>query len=211
MTDELRSLLDRLQRDGVDAGKQQADVVLRDAQQQAARIVAEAKAEAERYRAETRADAERTVVRTRQQLQHAARDLLLVVGQRLEEIVRRILVDRTVVAFDGPTVIRLTEHLIEAFVARGRGAGALEVLVGPAQKELLTDAVLHALRDKLQQGVTLRVQAGVGPGFQIRMGDGGVTHDFTAAAIASALADLVTPEIAAIVLAAAVEPIGAPA
>lgn len=208
MSTELRSLLERLQRDGVDAGRQQADLAVQQAQQEAGRIVAAARAEAERIVAAARAEADATEARTRSKLQQAARDLLLVVGQRIESVVRQIVAERTAQVLDGPTVLRLVTTLIEQFVARGRGASSLDVLVGEEQRHVLTEAVLSALRAKLQQGVTLHVRPGLGHGFLVRMGDGGVTHDFTAAAIAEALADLVTPQIAAIVLAAAVAPAG---
>lgn len=209
MAEELRTLLERLQRDGVDAGRQQADAAVAQANQEAQRIVAEARREAERLLAAAQQEADRTIERTQANLQHAARDLLLVLGQRIEDVVREIVGERVGSVLDGPTVLELATKLIDGFVERGRAAGALDLVVGTELKQVLTDAVLQSLREHLQHGITVHMQPGIGKGFKIRMGDGGVTHDFTAPAIAAALSDLVTPQIGAIVLAAAVEPASA--
>jgi V/A-type H+-transporting ATPase subunit E len=205
MSNELETLLQRLQRDGVEAGKQQAGALVQAARQEAERIVDLARAEAAQLVATARAESDALLLRSGQALRHACRDLLLVVGQRIETLVQKLVGDRVGAALDTATVVRLVQTLIQAFVAHGRGAAALEVVVGPEQQKALTQAVLDDLRKALQSGITLRVQEGVGPGFQVRMGDGGVRHDFTAPAIAAALAELVTPQLAAVVLDVAVD------
>jgi V/A-type H+-transporting ATPase subunit E len=200
MTESLQTLLLRLQQDGVDKGQQQADELLRSAKTEAERLVADAKKEAARITAEAKADADRLAVRGKASLQQAARDVVLSVGHSIEQVVQRLAAERASAALDGPAVLSLLQRLMDAFVQHGRVNGAIDIVVGPEQKKAMTDASLAGLRQKLEHGLTLHVQPGLGHGFQVRMGKGGVTHDFTDKAAAAAIAELVTPEIAAIVL-----------
>ena len=200
MTEQLQSLLLRLQQDGVDKGQQQASEIVRAAHAEAARLIDAAKEEARKTTAAAASEAERLVSRAKASLQQAARDVVLSVGQSIELAVRKLAAERATAALDGPAVLALLQRLMDAFVEHGRVSGAIDVVVGPEQKKLVTDAALATLREKLEHGLTLHVQPGVGAGFQVRMGKGGVTHDFTAKAAGEAIAELVTPEIAAIVL-----------
>lgn len=205
MTDQLQSLLSRLQQDGVDAGKQQADEIVRIARAEAARVLEAARVEAQQITERAAVEAQRLDQRAKASLQHAARDILLSIGQRIERLVQKLVGDRVAAVLDGPTVVALMQRLMDAFVERGRVSGALDLVVGEAQHKALTEAVLQNLREHLMHGITLHMQPGLGRGFQIKMGQGGVTHDFTDKAIAEAVAELVTPEIAAIVLEAALD------
>lgn len=205
MTDQLQSLLSRLQQDGVEAGKHQADEIVRSARTEAARIQEEATNEARAIIARATAEAERLEQRAKAGIQNAARDLLLVIGQRIETLIHKLVATRTAAVLDGATVVALIQRLMDAFVERGRVNGSLDLVVGEEQRKALTEAVLQNLREHLEHGITLHVQPGLGRGFQVKFGQGSVTHDFTEKAIAQAIAELVTPEIAAIVLEAALD------
>ena len=200
MTEQLQSLLLRLQQDGVDKGQQQADDLVRAARAEAAQLLEAAKEEARKTTAAAANEAERLVSRAKASLQQAARDVVLSVGQSIELAVRKLAMERATAALDGPAVLALLQRLMDAFVEHGRVNGAIDVVVGPEQKKSVTEAAIATLREKLEHGLTLHVQPGLGAGFQVRMGKGGVTHDFTAKAAADAIAELVTPEIASIVL-----------
>ena len=200
MTETLQSLLQRLQQEGVDKGNQQADDIVRAARAEAAAVVEAAKAEAQRTLAAANQEAERLTQRAKASLQQAARDVVLSMGHSVEKLVQKLATERAAAALDGASVIQLLQRLMDAFVQHGRVTGAIDVVVGPEQKKLMTDATLAALREKLEHGITLHVQQGMGAGFQVRMGKGGVTHDFSDKAAAAAIAELVTPEIASIVL-----------
>ncbi len=200
MTETLQSLLQRLQQEGVDKGNQQAEDIVRAARAEASRVVDAAKAEAQRTMAAATQEAERLTLRAKASLQQAARDVVLSMGQSVEQLVQKLATERATAALDGDTVVKLLQRLMDAFVQHGRVTGAIDVVVGPEQKKAMTDAAFAALRQKLDHGITLHVREGMGAGFQVRMGKGGVTHDFTDKAAAAAIAELVTPEIAGIVL-----------
>lgn len=211
MTDQLQALLLRLQQDGVDKGRQEADEIQRLARAEAARILAAANAEAQQVLERSQAEAARLEQRAQAAVKQAARDLLLSMGQRIEVLVGRLVGERVSAAMDNGTVVTLMQRLVDGFVERGRVNGSLDLFVGPELKKALTDATLQTLRQRLEHGLTLHVGAGIGRGFQVRMGNGSVTHDLTETAIAAAVAELVTPEIAKIVLESALGTAPAPA
>lgn len=87
MVETIESFVERLQQEGVDAGRQQAKQLLDEARAQADQIVADAGSQAEEIVGKAKADAERTLAQGKDELALAARDALL----RLEAATTRTL------------------------------------------------------------------------------------------------------------------------
>ena len=203
MTDSVQALLSRLVQDGVDEGKRQHDALLAAARAEADKTLQDARREALELRRQAAADAALLQKRAEASARHAVRDLLLSLGDQIGGLVQRLVGARADQALSGDVVVKLLQRLMDAFVEHGRVTGPLDVHVSPELRKELTDGVMQELRARLEHGITLHVQPGLPRGFLIKMGHGGVTHDCTAKAAAEALVELVQPELAQIVLDAA--------
>jgi V/A-type H+-transporting ATPase subunit E len=203
MTDQVQHLIDRIRRDGVAAVEQQCKDLLTQARSQADAIVAQARKTAETLEQDAEHRAAELVERGIRNLQQASRDLLLQVGERLEQMVRDLLAQATDQAMRGEVVEQMLLRLAEGFATNGAIEGQIDIIVGEADKERLMRFIMGQVRDKLEQGVTVVVDPRVRRGFKLSHAGGTIHHDFTGEAVAAALATLLRPQLAEIVMQAA--------
>lgn len=200
----LSSLVERLRVDGVEAGRAEAEALLAAARQEAARLLEEAQAQAEAILQEARTQAEARRRRDEAALAQAARDILLLTRERLHALLEGVAGMELRQAMSPELLARLLEHLAEACARQPRDI-RLEALLSPADREALTDYLLDKFRTHCLGGVHLATEEGMFHGFHLRSREGKVSLDFTAPALASAMAELVDPRLAALLDAAAKE------
>jgi V/A-type H+/Na+-transporting ATPase subunit E len=199
MAEELQSLLEKIQKDGVARAETQAQALLEDARRKAQQIVADAESAARAKLAAAEKDGEVYTERSRKALEQAARDVILLVGNALNGTLKALVAREVGKALTGETLKTvLADSLSEYF--RNAAAGLhTEVLVNPSQQALVTDYLMSRFSAELRQGVEIKPDAGISAGFKVSASGNSVVHDFTAEAIAESLGQLLRPEIAAAV------------
>lgn len=203
MTDQVQQLIDKIRTDAVQAANQQSQQVLADARAEAERLVAEARSKAAELTKQAEKQAKDLHERGAQTLRLAARDLLLKIGQQLEDLVEQLMHETTDKVLGVEVVEQMLVHLAKGFAENGVAEGQIEIAVGKHDRERLQRFAMTELRQRLEQGVNLRFDNNLGNGFRLSYANGTVHHDFTAAAIAAGLAQTVRPQLAEIVLQAA--------
>lgn len=183
--EDLQSILEKINRDGVekadaeakrivDAAKAEAEAILRDARDAAARE----KADAERESAAAASRAEETIRQT-------ARDVVIGVRDAVTALLDRLLakdVDRALA--DDATAVQLAASAVKDL------AGPGEIAAGPKLAAALK-AQLAAM-----DGFTVVTDDSLDAGFSVRLDGGRVEHDFTGEVIAAELARRLRPELA---------------
>ena len=91
MAEELKHLIEQIQKEGVEKANEQADDILSQAKAKAAKIVAEAEAKAQETQQKAETQAKAFAERSTKTLEQAARDLLITVGQGCEKVVTEVL------------------------------------------------------------------------------------------------------------------------
>lgn len=210
MSDQVQHLIDRIKKDAVDAAERQSQEIVVQARTRAEAIVAEAQAKADATVVAAERQAEALVTRGTQSLQQAARDVLLQLGARFEDMALEILTQGAGDAMHADAVEKILLRLAETFGKNGIAEGQIHLVIGEVDRARLTQFVLERLRQKLAQGVTVVVDPRLGKGFRLSYAGGSIHHDFSQEAVAHALAPLVRPQLAQIVLQAALDrPVGA--
>ncbi|MEZ5963701.1 MAG: hypothetical protein R3F56_07630 [Planctomycetota bacterium] len=210
MSDQVQHLIDRIKKDAVDTAEREGSEILAQARTRADEVLREAEARAERVQAEAERRARETLERGTNSLRQAARDLLLQVGARFEDMVQDVLTQAAGEAMHADVVEKILLRLADTFGKNGIDEGQVHITVGTGDRERLTGFVLERLRQKVTHGVTMVVDARMGKGFRLSYADGSIHHDFDQEAVAHALAPLVRPQLAQIVLQAALDrPVGA--
>ncbi|MBK9384741.1 MAG: hypothetical protein IPN34_08010 [Planctomycetes bacterium] len=205
MTEQVQQLIDRIRRDGVAVAEKEAASIVSSAQQRAGEILATAEQRAAELRKSAELDAQKFAERGERALQQAARDLLLRVGRALEDVVLRLLEQRAAEALSPATIEQLLLRFAEGFADRGGEAVPLDVWIGSEWQERLIAFSRNELRSALERGFEVHLDAGLARGFDLRLKDGELRHEFRPQAIAAALGEVVRPSIAAIVQRAALE------
>jgi V/A-type H+-transporting ATPase subunit E len=198
VTDTLQHLLDRIRREAVEAGEKQASEIVLRAREHAASLVREAEDKARAIVEKAERDADVFAVRGRERVAQACRDLLIAVGQGVENIVAK-LADVAVDEALRPDVIeQMIVKMAEAYVARGGRERRLEVLLSPQDQEVLLRAMRERYHDAMASGIEIRV-GDIGKGFRVSFAGEKAYHDFSKEAIAEALAHFLRPHLAEIV------------
>jgi V/A-type H+-transporting ATPase subunit E len=189
MAEELKHLIEQIQKEGVEKANEQAETILHQAKEKAAKIVAEAESKArdtlKKAETESAAFAERSV----KTLQQAARDLLITVGQGCEKVVTEILgqeVDKTLSG-------ELLQKLIADAAAQGQSGIGLTLSESNA-KELA--AYCAELAKQSGKEIELTSDAEILSGFRVVYAGQNASLDYTGEAVAEALAAFLRPELA---------------
>jgi V/A-type H+-transporting ATPase subunit E len=199
MAEELQHLIERIQREAVDIGEKQAAEILAKAKQQAAQIIAEAEKKAQARIEAAEKEAEQFTERSIKALQQAARDLLITVGQGVENIISNLAAEAAEGSLTYETVQEMLVKLAENYVGRSDRERRIELMVSPQDQARLINFFKDRYHDKLQQGIVIQGDERIFKGFKVQLQDGRVTHNFTSEAIAEALSNFLRPHLAEIV------------
>jgi V/A-type H+-transporting ATPase subunit E len=188
MSEDLQSLLEKINRDGVEKAKAEAARIIAEAKAKADALVKSAAEEAERAKADAKKAAEDYTARAEETIGQAARDTVLKVKASVSALLENALakdVDRAL--SDEKTVTALVADAIKGLV------GPVEVAVNPK--------LAAALKAQLaaQGSVTVVTDEDIGAGFSVKTDGGRVEHTFTEDAIAAEIAKRLRPELAKLV------------
>lgn len=199
MADELQALIERIQTEAVAKGEQQAAQLVAQARARAAELVREAEERARQIVEKAELDARQFTERSLQTLSQASRDLLITVGQGVENIISTLAVETVDEALTVETVRDMLVKMAEAYVRRSGRDRRIEILLSPEDQARLVEFFKDRYFDKVQKGLELRADGNIVKGFHVSFVDERVRHDFTREAIAEALAQFLRPHLADIV------------
>ena len=191
MAEELQSLLDRIQSEGVAKAEARAAEIVAAAEKKAADIVAAAEKKAAELRSAAETDAATLQSRAEQSLQQAARDVRLQVGAAIQETLERVLRKDVRAALADPAFLQRYVEL----AAKSAG-GAAEMRVPEDQAAALADYARLRLVDEVSKGLKIAPDSDVAAGIRVLLDDGRVEHDFTDDAVMEALSRVVRPSLA---------------
>lgn len=186
--EDIQSLLEKINRDGVEKAEAEAKRIIADANAKADRIVADANAAADRARASAAADAAASAARAEETIRQRARDVVMGVKESVTSLLEKLLAKNVAAALsDGQTAAALAAEAVREM------AGPGEVTCG--------EKLAEALRAQLagQGEFTVVVDNAAGVGFSVKLDGGRVEHAFTPDVIAEELARRLRPDLAKLV------------
>jgi len=205
MPEDLKSLLNRIQKDGVEKAEIEAEQLIAKAKEKAAAVVREAEASAHATREKAEQDAAAFMERAEKSLKQAARDVVLSVGEATSATFAT-LVNQTVSETLTPSTLKqMLVALVEAYSANKQGEARIEILLPPGQQKQVLDLFMAEFKEKMRSGIEIKSDGSVLSGFRVSLLDDQVEHDFSGQAIADALCQLIRPRIGEIVRSALTE------
>ena len=192
MTQDLQHLLEKIQRDGVDKAKADADKLVEAARAQARSILDAAKAEAAKVKDDARVEAEAFEHRAEETVRQSSRDTLLSVEKAVTALLTNLLLKDVNTALNSTELV--SGLVVEAVKTYLCGKGSIEV----ATAAKLADSLRAKLAAEAATGVTVVTDETIGTGFRVKLADGRIEHTFTGAAVADSLAKQLRPRLAAL-------------
>jgi len=198
MAEELQPLLDQIRKEGVEKAEAEAGEILSQAKEKAAQTVRDAEAKAKELVANAETDAEVFTQRSIATLEQSARDLLITVGQGIENIISEIIEESTQEAQNIEVLEQMMVKMAQS-CAEKHGETRIELLVGEADQAELVKFFSAKYSDKMVHGLELHVDSVILKGFKVSFADDHAYLDFTQEAIAEALTAFLRPKLAEIV------------
>ncbi len=198
MAEELQPLLDQIRKEGVEKADAEAAEILAKAKEKAAQTVRDAEAKAKELVAKAETDAEVFTQRSIATLEQSARDLLITVGQGIENIISEIVAESTTDALNTEVLEQMLVNMAQS-CAEKQGETRIEMLVSEADQKELVKFFAAKYSDKMGRGVELHVDSEILKGFKVSFADDHAYLDFTQEAIAEALTAFLRPKLAEIV------------
>ena len=201
MPENLESFVKKLQSEGVEAGREAADKLKKEAEQQAEEILAHAREEAEGIVREAEDEAERRRNHTQAELEMAARDVVLRLRDSLSRALSALITERVSEGLKDPDYLKgIIKELVVAY-ARGDATREKQMDVH-VSRDLPDDWIRHLLTDlsqTLQKPEKMpRIQADLTrAGFDYRVEDAAI--EVSPDSVTEVLLEMVNPELQAIV------------
>ena len=203
MAEELQSLLEKIQREGIEKAAAERDKMLEDARQQAEMIVAEAQKKAEAARAAAAQEAEAMQKRAENAIRQAARDILLEHNSELKQRVENITRNRLDEALSADFMASLVADIAKAVLndpAKG-SAGTLEVMAAPAKCEELVQKLSAAVGADMVSRISVFPNSAAGRGLKISVDGDQVFFDFSDAALTEMVCEYAGSKVSAVITA----------
>jgi V/A-type H+-transporting ATPase subunit E len=184
MTEDIQSLLEKINREGVEKAEAKAAEIIAAAERKAKEIVVFAKEEAAREKQEADKASSDYARRADETIKQAARDIVLSVKASVERILCSILtekVDKSLsdVGVSAALVSRAVEGLVSGEVV------CREELARSLASELSAKGDFKVILDEK-----------LGTGFTVRVDGGRIEHSFTAEVISRELSRILRPDLA---------------
>ena len=201
MAEELQSLLEKIQREGIEKAAAERDEIVNKANAEAAAILAAARAEAEKMRADAANDAEALKKRAESAIRQAARDILLELKSELQRRVAAVTRNRMDAALSSEFIAGLVREIATAALSSADKAasGKLEVMVGPAKCEEVTRLLTASVGADLVEKMTIFPNAAAGRGLKVSVEGNEVFFDFSDAALTEMICEYAGSRISAVI------------
>lgn len=186
--EDLQSLLEKINREGVEKAEAEAKKIVDAAKAKAAQIVKEAEAAAAKAKADADAAAADYFSRAAETVRQAARDVVLEVRSSVTALLEKLLVKGVDAALADPAVsVKLVAEAIQQLSGQG------EIACGAKLAAALGSQLAAA------GNFTVVTDETFGTGFAVKLDGGRVEHAFTVEAIAEELAKRLRPDLAKLV------------
>ena len=185
MAEELQSLIEKINRDGVEKANAEAERIVSAAKEQAAALLKSAKDEAAKQAADAAKKADESAAHAQETMKQAARDAIKSVQDAVQKALEKLLTADVEAALADPaTATAVVGDAVRELVGKG------EVTAGPK--------IASALKAQLaaKPNFTVVLDETLGVGFTVKLDSGRVEYDFTAATIAAELAKRLRPDLA---------------
>lgn len=201
--DELQSLLDRIQREGVEQAEAEAARILREAKDRARDIVSQAERDATDRLSKADEDSKVFVDRGSKALEQAARDVVIGVQKDLERILVESVRESVGETLTPDVMAQMLVKMAEAYGEHNLREGRVDILLSQKDRDEIVRLFMDKFRSVVRTGLEVHMDAGIKRGFKVSYRDDKLYHDFTADAITDALAGLVKSPLREIVKRAA--------
>ena len=196
MSEELQSLLEKINSDGVMKANARRDAIIAGAKSEAAAIVAAAKKEAEALKNKAEAEAETLQKRAESAISQAARDVVLKLKAELESRISAAVAGAAAETMTPAFMAELIKSLGAKFLSDPEAE--LSVIASVKDAAALDAALKGSLVSSLKKQPRVLAEPTIRGGMEVNFSGSELYFDFSIEALTGLLAEYTAPKIAAI-------------
>ena len=193
MAEELKSLIEKIQEEGVKVAKEKASNIENEARRQAQAILEKARQEAQKLIADAQEKVAKEEEAGRLALKQAGRDSIISLRKEITATLDRVIAAAIKDALEPEELVKIISRLIQEQGQRHREGIIISLNKEDAQR--LEKDFLDALKEELKKGITLKISEDIQAGFLISFDAGRSLFDFTDKALADYLGSYVKPKL----------------
>ncbi len=193
---QLKELIEKIKKDGVETAESKASGIVKDAEAKAAEIISKANNDAAQITAKAKEDAVKSEQTGEEALKQAGRDLVLNLQTQITDLFNVIIKDEVASAMDEKV---LGETIVKLISAWKGDDSKIQVLVSEKDLDKVEKNLKAKLADKIKKGFEVKASKNLDAGFLVSEKDGSAYHNFSAEGIAEVLSDYLNPRLAALV------------
>lgn len=194
MAEELQSLLEKINNEGIKKAEAERDIILSDARKQAEDIIAEAKKNAANIVESSKREAEALNARATAALKQSARDIVLQLKNELQSRLAEAVQNAESAALTPEFMAELTVKLAEAFAVDSNAQITLRTAVKDLEKT--DEALKKALANSFVNAPELFPGREISAGMEVSFDGGKCYFDFTADAVTELVNDYIGEKLA---------------
>ena len=193
---QLQEFIEKIKKDGIEQASGEAARIKADAEAEARRIIEAAGKEAAATVEKAKEAAERFEKAATAAIGQAARNLILSFKGEIEAALNRIIIKNMQAAFNDDTLKTIIPDVVKGLSS---GKETVDVILNENQLKSLESWASGALQAEMAKGLEIKAGKNLAAGFRVAMKDGSAYYDFSAPAVAGALATYLNPRLAEIV------------
>lgn len=199
MVEELQSLLNRIQKDGVEKAETEAEKIVSTAEEKAKTIITEAEEKAKAILEKTDQDSKEFVERGEKSIEQSGRDVVLSIGDTLNTVLKNIASRKISQVINVDTLKQMLVKMIESYCKQEQRDSRIDILLNHKQQKEVVDFLMAEYGEAVRKGIEIKADSSIVSGFRVSVVNEEIEHDFSDEAITEALCQLLRPKLAEIV------------
>ena len=191
---QLQELIDQIRKDGVEAAETEAETIINSAKEKAEKIIADAQAQADKILLEAKNENERMVKSSEDAIRQAGRNLLISFREGVTREMNAILNKNVTAVYSSESLAQIIINAVESWASKP-DAENITVILSSESLKSLEDTLLAGLKERMLEGVTLKVGDNFDGGFRISANDTGAYYDYSAEAVVEMLSAYLSPKV----------------
>ncbi len=193
MAMDLKNLIEKVKKDGIEEAERQKSEILKKAEEEAAQIKNEAEKEKKSILDKAEKEAEKMQKNAEDAMKQAARDLILSLRDRITVLFDGVVKHKVSEELGSDNLKEIVITLAEKFIESE--GGPTEILLNEQQKKDLEESLLSSFQKKLSEGVEIKADKDLKNGFKIGKKGTHSFYDFSDEAVSEAFYRFLNPMI----------------
>ncbi|AGT27099.1 V-type ATP synthase subunit E [Borrelia miyamotoi] len=192
---EVKDLINKIKKDGLEEAEKLANEILFNARKDAEAIILKAQSEAEKLKMQAEKEASEYKRHSLKASRQAVRDLIIATERNIKSLFKTALKESISNVYDDNFLAELIVRVIDVWSKND----IIDIMINESALSSLLSILRAKIGDKLGSAVEIKPFETIGKGFKIQQRDGNLYYDFTSETIADILFEYLNPRFKEII------------